>query len=95
MRRREYSVTAMRILFLVIRLAVAACYVSLAAFVLYFPFAYVGRQFISPLWRQYPFVKHMRIEDSMPYIFGIAMLCTLLQLLVTFIRRRINKDFAD
>jgi len=94
MQQRESEMAAIKIIIWIIRAAIAACYVSLLGSVLYFPFAYIGTQFISPLWRQYPFTKHIIARDAILYIFCIAMFCTLLQVLNAFLER-LRTHFPD
>ncbi len=81
-----------KVLYWTVRIVIIACYGLLSGLVIYFPLAYVATRYISPVWRQYPFVKHMMIKDSILYAFAIVMLCTFLQMLENLFVKRIRGD---
>ena len=83
---------AIRILRKITSLGKNLCYLALGCYVVYFPLVYSGEVAIYPLWRWEPLVNHMTIRDSLPYLFMLALLCTALQIVDSYLARRLLKE---
>lgn len=83
---------AIRILRKITSLGKNLCYLALACYVVYFPLIYLAEAAIYPLKRWDPLVNHMTIRDSLPYLFVLAMLCTVLQVVDSYLAQRFLKE---
>ena len=83
---------AIRILRKITSLGKNLCYLALACYVVYFPLIYWGEVSLYPLKRWAPLVNHMTIRDSLPYLFMLALLCTVLQIVDSYLAQRFLKE---
>ena len=83
---------AIRILRKITSLGKNLCYLALACYVVYFPFIHSAEAVIYPYWRWNPLVNHMTIRDSLPYLFMLALLCTALQIVDSYLAQRFLKE---
>ena len=81
-----------RVLHKTVWLAIMACYAALACFVIYFPIVYLGEMAIYPPWKWSPLIKHMTMQDSLPFLFLIAILCAAMQSVDAYFRRRLLNE---
>ena len=83
---------AIRILRKITSLGKNLCYLALACYVVYFPLIYWGEVGLYPFMRWDSLIKHMTIRDSLPYLFMLALLCTVLQIVDSYLAQRFLKE---
>lgn len=73
------------------RVATMACYLAIGCLVAFFPLIHAAKAVIYPYFRWSPLVEHMVIEDSLPYFFLLAMVGACMQLVGSFVSRKISR----
>ena len=71
------------------------CYAALVGLTCFLIFAYAGVALIFPIWRKYPYIEHMRVEESLPYLCIIAIVCAAIQVFNSILGRVISKKLQE
>lgn len=75
--------------------AKALCFAALVCLVAYFPLGYAGEVVVYPILKWDPLVNRMAIEDSVVYLFVLALACAIAQMLDSFFSNMISRKSSE